>query len=189
MNGVYELKYICWHCGKEFDSNVDRKFCSRKCWNEGWKGKKTHAWAGGEYVSGGRVFVHKDLVEDEFKCMCNTRGYVRRARLVMARKIGRALKGNEVVHHKNGDKKDDRPENLRLFESDNEHKKEHIVDIVRGEEVWCSKLTEDDVKEIKKCLERGETHRSIAKKFGVTHRRVGDIARGKSWKHVGKEVD
>jgi hypothetical protein len=42
----------------------------------------------------------------------------------MARLIGRLLTREEVVHHVNHDPQDNRPENLELFATNAEHKRE-----------------------------------------------------------------
>lgn len=57
---------------------------------------------------------------------CDKQGYVRRSRLVMEESLGRFLRREEVVHHINGIKDDDRIQNLQLFPSDKEHIKFHM---------------------------------------------------------------
>lgn len=53
-----------------------------------------------------------------------------------------------------------------------------------GEASPHAKLTELDVRRIRSLLAAGVTHRRIAALFGVASARIGDIARGATWRHV-----
>lgn len=77
------------------------------------KGKK------GGNNKGGRILDHNGYVSlwmpDHPNC--RSAGYVHEHRVVMSKIIGRPLKSNENVHHKNGNRSDNRPENLELWVS------------------------------------------------------------------------
>lgn len=59
----------------------------------------------------------------------NKVGRIPEHRLVMSEVLGRPLLGDETVHHKNGVKSDNRPENLELWVS-NHHSGQRVEDMV-----------------------------------------------------------
>lgn len=69
---------------------------------------------GGTIKAHGGYLAVRVFPADPLFCMADVRGYVPEHRYVMARKLGRPLTEKETVHHKNGLKRDNDPENLQL---------------------------------------------------------------------------
>lgn len=85
-------------------------------------GKNNHKWNGGKNL-------RKDVGYIEVYCPDHpsaiTRPYIYEHRLVMEKHIGRYLERDEVVHHINGIKTDNRIENLKLM-TNSEHVAFHM---------------------------------------------------------------
>lgn len=96
---------ICSHCGKQLIRqknrlNVKNSFCDRKC-----KGK----WMTGKYTT--------ENPSNKYRVIKRNKKNIKEHRLVVEKFINRPLKRIEHVHHINGDKLDNRIENLEIIES------------------------------------------------------------------------
>lgn len=86
--------------------------------------------------------------------------------------------GNHV-HHLNGIPWDNRAENIEIV-SASEHGSVHFT----GSRNSQSKLTEEQVKEIKERLRAGESCPSISESYPVNAQRIREISSGLGWNHV-----
>jgi hypothetical protein len=94
--------------------------------------------------------------------MANAWGGVKQHRLVMECLIGRLLEPHEIVHHRNRNRRNNRPANLELLASLSDHGREHADDTRRN----CAvPLTEEQVR---RALD-GRTTLQAAKFLGVHH--------------------
>lgn len=102
----------CEVCGVEFRPRPGGagRFCSRPCTYAGSRGEKAPNWAGGRQVTSGG-YVKIKTAEHPY---ADASGYVLEHRLVVEKELGRYLERHETVHHVNGVKDDNRPENLQL---------------------------------------------------------------------------
>jgi hypothetical protein len=83
-------------------------------------GNKNPMWDGGRTEVNGYI-----QIKDPSHPRSNNQGYVFEHTLVMEKIIGRPLIRAEVVHHCNGIRADNRPDNLRLFQSNGDHMAHH----------------------------------------------------------------
>lgn len=86
------------------------------------KGSKHWNWQGGKQVTG-NGYVQLYLPNHP---NADNRGRFAEHRYVMEQKLGRYLKPKEVVHHINGDKKNNRIENLELYKNNGDHLAEEL---------------------------------------------------------------
>jgi len=77
-------------------------------------GENHYAWKGGKYIDGNGYVRIKLPKSDPRSVMCAKNGYVFEHRLVLAHSLGRPLFAHESVHHINGNRTDNRLENLQL---------------------------------------------------------------------------
>ncbi len=126
INKTRHMWCVCPGCKKERwvqlrSGNLPVSHFCRVCANSG---DRNPIWKGGRYTHNTGYTMVLLSRDDPFLAMASTNHYVFEHRLVMAQHLGRCLTRQEVVHHKNGLKEDNRLENLEL-KTMGQHSAEH----------------------------------------------------------------
>jgi len=129
---------ICPQCGKVFDVKFypskgyhvyKQIYCSKSCSAKRRTGENAAHWKGGKATvrDKGRTYI---LLRIPGHPMATAQGYVREHRLIMAKKLGRILKKDEIVHHRESYKNIET--NLALCNGNPGHAKQHTQKGIKG---------------------------------------------------------
>jgi len=116
----YGPERTCERCGAKYQGFASsQRYCSRAC---------HYATATGTERRSGTRYIRKD---GYVAVKVGVRAYRLEHQLVAESMLGRPLVSGEHVHHRNGDKQDNRPENLQVV-TNAEHQRMHEWSITKS---------------------------------------------------------
>ena len=129
----------CENCGKEFERPHGKfpKYCSRSCAMYG----RARAGQIKSHPEGETIMHSSGYIQEK-----RDGKWIMQHRLVLGDLLGRPLERHERVHHKNGNRQDNRPENLELWTGVGTSKKDpHGVRMVDKVIDMLSSLTKNEL--------------------------------------------
>ena len=138
----YRLHGMCVNCGGPVWSTISlstkiQQYCGKACKAAHLQiGKRSPNWKGGRHKNvQGYVILYVPDHPNSAKC-----GYIYEHRLAMSLHLGRPLNDSEIVHHKNGDRTDNRISNLQIMTNSNHlsfhHTGKFVSDETRAKLNW-----------------------------------------------------
>jgi hypothetical protein len=117
------IRWVPVHCGGLYCKGSVRDIPVYTTYTESFTGQcracahaydRSGTWSGGRKKKCGYIFIRLQP-NHPMRCMVGVDGYALEHRVVVAEQLGRPLTNDEIVHHINGIKDDNRPENLQLL--------------------------------------------------------------------------
>ena len=153
----------CVDCGKERWVQLHRglpiskrcRVCAAKTKKPIWSYFKRRegniGWKGGRRVDQSGYIKILVPIESPYYSMIDKMGYVSEHRLVMAQYLGRSLSRDEIVHHKNQDKHDNKIDNLVLSDRTHHYPFRHYEEKIKSleKEILRLKSIKPSTQEIK----------------------------------------
>lgn len=143
------------------------------------RGEQNPQWKGGRIQTGGYVYHREPGAPDGISHAEH--------RAVVEAHIGRPLRSDEIVHHINHIKSDNRLENLQVLtraQHMNEHRAEIELGYRRTYRPRPIKLNAESVREIRRLASQGLGPSQIGPMFNVSATMASFVIRRKSWSHI-----